>query len=625
MKKLNLSKINAITLSLFGAVLSSGKAYTRDLAVEQKLFSDYNVVVFPNAHYALKEIASFVKSNKKTAKELNSTFYRSWNDVISKTHFELLIDQILHYASTYGTNFEGEAYVPASYFELELSEEESKLPVSFIVGLSEQELVEKIVMLLESGVALKQETVEDLLYVLDALSALEANADRIKNKEAKTVVAEKYGITRILNQNDFMRFLVYKATNETLLIKNANVLNLIKLSRWDISDLLVSYGLKTLAQSFNRYKPFYLAFKKANGKNASAINKIAKLSKVHHKPLAEHPLNRVSKDVFNSEDIAVIENSSIPLLLRGYNAALLSSVYKEHSMFVVRNGRSWVSEEKNKLNKASLKTAKVNAGILKDILIEKLGENFKGKEFYIPSEIEYGLPLSEKQMCGNIPNNTIISTTKTLCVGAFWDRGYGVDDIDLSGLSTDGNKYGWDGDRYSRDKKKIIYSGDMTSVGPNGAVEYLTVSPHEENETEIINVTINSYRGGSTYKYDIVVGVTSDDDIHIGAMMKPKDLLFSGQREAKKRGGSLGNIIIKDGVSKFVFAPSDQSSFRVSDEVNARKEATDVAVLHKLENSLTLNKLIILLGGTIVNELTDSAVDLSPAKINKDFFNVILG
>ena len=43
----------------------------------------------------------------------NATFYKEWNDVISKDRFELFLDQILHYATTYGTDFSlGNGFVP---------------------------------------------------------------------------------------------------------------------------------------------------------------------------------------------------------------------------------------------------------------------------------------------------------------------------------------------------------------------------------------------------------------------------------------------------------------------------------------------------------------------------------
>ena len=45
--------------------------------------------------------------------DYNSTFYASWNDIITRNRLELLLDQIFHYATTYGTDFSlGNGYVP---------------------------------------------------------------------------------------------------------------------------------------------------------------------------------------------------------------------------------------------------------------------------------------------------------------------------------------------------------------------------------------------------------------------------------------------------------------------------------------------------------------------------------
>lgn len=626
MKKFNLAKINHIALSLFGAVLSQKsfeavKLMERNVSKEAKVFSEYNVIVVPEARYAIVEIEQYVRSNKKTAKQLNATFYRAWIDVLSKTRFELLLDQIMHYATTYGTNFEGEVYVPASYEEIELSSKDSKLPVSFINALSVEQLAEKALGLLSSGVALKQETVEQLLEMLDEMSLLVDNAHKVTNKEAKIILADKYGLVNVFNQSDLIRFLVFKATQKTLLIKNPQTVSEIIASKLDISNILRSYGISKIAESFNRYKPLYLAFKKANVKNVGLINKISKLSKTLHKPMKENPLNRISQDILTKEDLTFIEDASVPTLLRAYNAALLKSEFSDYSSFVIRNGKSWVKEEKNSLNDKSLRIAKINAEIIKDVLISKIGEGFVGKKFYIPQEIEYGLPTSEKQMCGNIPNNTIITTEDNLCVGVYWNEKYNVTDLDLSGISTSGRKYGWNAGYQSRNGG-IVYSGDMTSPGPDGATEYLMVKDTVES-VEIIDVTVNGFRSEDEYKFDIIVGLTDEKDIGKKAMMKPADLTFAGERKTSSRGNSLGLIVLEGNVKRFVFSPSETSNLRVSKNNEQRQLATNVATLHKIKHSLTLNKLIELLGGEVVHERGEEIVDLSPQKINKDFFNLL--
>ena len=37
--------------------------------------------------------------------QYNSTFYKTWNDVTSKSRLHLLVDQLVHYMTTYGTDF----------------------------------------------------------------------------------------------------------------------------------------------------------------------------------------------------------------------------------------------------------------------------------------------------------------------------------------------------------------------------------------------------------------------------------------------------------------------------------------------------------------------------------------
>ena len=42
----------------------------------------------------------------------NATFYSSWSDIRDKSGLELLVDQLLHYISTYGTGYTADAYIP---------------------------------------------------------------------------------------------------------------------------------------------------------------------------------------------------------------------------------------------------------------------------------------------------------------------------------------------------------------------------------------------------------------------------------------------------------------------------------------------------------------------------------
>ena len=110
----------------------------------------------------------------------NATFYKSWNDIISKTRIELLEDQLIHYATTYGTNFEGEPYIPNdTYGVLQVC---NKLKV--IDTITKEELTERIYNMLYSNIAMKQETIKDILAIVERLN-LSIEIEKIANKEMR--------------------------------------------------------------------------------------------------------------------------------------------------------------------------------------------------------------------------------------------------------------------------------------------------------------------------------------------------------------------------------------------------------------------------------------------------------
>ena len=79
--------------------------------------SKYGWIVHPDC--CTKTVLDWVKAEAKT--NYNKTFYAKWQDITSKTRFELLVDQLLHYASTYGTDFAvGNGYVPNQEPEVEI-------------------------------------------------------------------------------------------------------------------------------------------------------------------------------------------------------------------------------------------------------------------------------------------------------------------------------------------------------------------------------------------------------------------------------------------------------------------------------------------------------------------------
>ena len=142
----------------------------------------------------------------------NATFYQTIEDVASKTRFELFVEQILHYCSTYGTNFQGEPFI-INDTPIDISQ------TLYIDVISEEEAINRCQNMLYSGIALSQETIENILTILD--NNFEIN--RIKNKEALCIISVKKEIYPH-HAEDIVRVLIYKATGKTLLIKDKETL-----------------------------------------------------------------------------------------------------------------------------------------------------------------------------------------------------------------------------------------------------------------------------------------------------------------------------------------------------------------------------------------------------------------
>lgn len=263
---------NKLSLSLFNSVLSIG---------EGKLSIDYTngVIIEGGAIHAKSDIVKFVKDSKLNGQDLNKTFHKSWKVIKESSREELFIHQITHYLSTYGSNFEGEIYIPNEV----LNVPDTKLKFKVIKALSKKELTQKCLDILKSGIALKEETLTDLFQLIENLGYNFTGQEEIRNKEAIILIADKYGIYPT-NPVEFLRYIVYKSTDSTLLIKDKDTFEKIKLSSYDPSYAFNSYGLDKLASIFNRFKPIFLSYKR---KCPTVINKISKLSKVEHKPFIQ--------------------------------------------------------------------------------------------------------------------------------------------------------------------------------------------------------------------------------------------------------------------------------------------------------------------------------------------------
>ena len=576
------------TLKLFNAVLH--KESNEEIFVSEKGY-----IIEPGALWAKREIDQFYKTENLDGFGLNKTFYKSWRKILNSSRTELLMDQIKHYASTYGSNFKDEIYFPDGTLDVP----DTKVKFKIIKSYSKEELSSKCLSILQSGIALKEETINDILSILvDELSYKFTGKENVKNKEAIVKIADMFGILPT-DTLEFFRYIIYRSTGESLLIKSEDAIQAIKESNYNPAAQFEQFGLTKLAEIFNRFKPLFLAFKT---KCSKTINKISKLSKVHHKPLVLNPLNYATSLMLSDKDKHWLDNATPFALFRALSACHTRMNGQYAFAYRIRNGKSFV-----KNNKVS--------GVVwpnYDFLFNYCKNRFdlSGKKFFLPQDVEYALPTTEKMFVGNIPTGSKFYG-KSMAVGVYWENKWGANDLDLSGLNI-GGKIGWNAN-FKQANGHLIYSGDITDA-KNGAVEYLYAKTGLAEPTLVMN---SVYSGEGNCGYKIIVGKGDQVDYHY--MMNPNKLFLESKCQSVQRQTILGILIPERDRQCFVILNFGAGASRVSGNSEVSIKATN-ALFQQWEKPISFRELIIELGAEIANQPEKATHDFSLDKLQKDSF-----
>jgi hypothetical protein len=576
------------TLKMFNAVIARQSS-------ESPFVSESGFIIEPSALWAKDRIIDYYLREQLNGNDLNKTFHKSWDKIKNTPRFELFIEQILHYISTYGSDFKDEVYIPDEI----LSVPDLKLVYKVVKGYSKEEMRDKCLSLLKSGIAMKEETINDVLSVLvDELGYIFTGDEKIKNKEAVVKIADFYGILP-KDTMEFFRYILYRATGQSLLIKSDTMINAIKATNYNPSAQFNKFGLEKLASIFNRFKPLFLAFKP---QCAKTINKIAKLSKTCHKPFVVNPLNTVTSSYLKQEDIHWLDNATPYALFKALSACYTRMNGQSDFVYRIRNGKSWIKEGD------SIGDFDVNF----DFILRYIKGRFdlSDKKVFLPNDIKYALPTSEKMYVGNIPTGTRFYGKK-MAVGVYWENEWGARDIDLSGLNEDG-KVGWNS-WYSQGDGALMYSGDITSA-PMGAVEYL-YAHNKLNQATLIQS--NVYSGDDKCGYKIIVG--RGDKISREYMMNPNNLLAEVKCNSIQKQTILGILTPKKDEQCFVLLNFGAGQVRVSGD-NKWSVLAKKALFQQWKKPYSFNKLIVALGAQIVESSDETDYNFSLDKLEKDSF-----
>ncbi|MCK9544245.1 MAG: hypothetical protein M0R03_19675 [Novosphingobium sp.] len=564
-----------------------------DYNVINKTTIKFGVMVHPDA--CTQHTLDYLLNN---ASNYNTTFYKSWDDVVSKDRFELLIDQIIHYSTTYGTNFTANPYIPND------NPEEIKFNKFFVIlPIYKEEVQEKIESMLYSGIALKSTTINDIIQIVLGLG-LDIDVEKVANREVKMILYKELGLLP-KKPEEMIRFLVYVITNQSLVIKNKQTFYAIKniISKdqglaLSINGYLNTYGIDKLSSVFYRFKPLFLAMKtKWTSKTINRLRKAARKNHVAYKGTYFETL--LSKESVNLD----VLKKKVEELNNYKKIAILQTINVREKQiglrnFIIRNGKSFIKES-NPLWFDHYKD-------IYNIVYESLINSIRSKNnltIKLPKNIEIALPTSEKSFIGNYPYGTRIKLTDTdSIIGISWKEKDGAEDIDLSFIDISGNKIGWNSDYYNKNGS-IVYSGDMTSAKPE-ATELLYAK--KGFKTGIIKA--NLYSGHVKAKYKMFFASEKIVNMKYNYMVDSNNIIFEDEfnfNENSKE-SSLGII----DANHFTFLMLDSGMNRVSHYTkNDYSTHTIMYIMQTKDSYLKLKDVLVDAEFVFVEENAD--IDLS--------------
>lgn len=506
-----------------------------DITKNNKLINDcianaYKAGYFISPECACEEVFSMLRYMDNN---YNSTFYKSWTDIAEKGYYKLLIDQIIHYMSTYGTEYSGKTYIP--------NDNPLNIPYSELVvipAISVNALAQKCYTMACSGVALTDDMITAILWVMG--SAIEQgytfDLNKITNRE---LMARLHTCCGVLPDDsvEALRVLIYIMTGSTLLIKNRETFAAIRLGifKYPIKDICVMFNIsfddfvEKFAPIFYRFKPLFLMMK---NNNQNIINRLRRKAVKLHQPLIKGFFENItSVETSNNYPVTAVTNiikneKNTFKLIRAasvVNSKLMKENLKVPHVYIIRNGKSYTKSSETPFviptqQKKWFQT--VHQLLIKEI-INRVSENIKSRgitDVILPNNLHLACPISEKMFFGNIPYGSYYNMLDSNnFFGVYWRNEWGTHDFDLS-FSTIDTKFGWDGS-YRNDESSLFFSGDMTNADPE-ATEMFYAPGNVPNGI----IKLNRYNGDPGSKAELFFGQEKIANLERNYMVNPDNV-----------------------------------------------------------------------------------------------------
>lgn len=588
--------------------------------------------------------------------------FSSFLDLSVMVDSEFYLKQIMHYIEVYGADMLVENRHLDTADKSRIEEISNVPPIigSFkftnIVPLNSEEISSKIKNLLFSGVALSEESVNDLISL--SMYYEDVCIDEIANKEVRNALSIRLDVPSFYADN-FLRFFITKTTGTNLLIKDKDTLALVAetspVEKLSIFNQYFGYYsttdcLKELSRVFLRHKKLFMAIKfssyrdkekyPASQELSSIINRIQKLSKKNHKPMKLTTLDKITmlnEPFTNAELTESLKEATVYRKIRLFNALNYMLKNPKYEIYKIRNGKTFTKKINKIYDFQDYHTIMTRINLILVSLRDDLQDKIKGKTFYIPSEVEYAVPTSEKQFFGNIPFGTRITVPRhsDLLYGVHWENivseGEEVSiDLDLKQINKT-SVFGWNGVRRNADNT-IIYSGDVTnaSIDNGGASELFFIDKKAHNQDFIVSLNIyNRSIREEEIPFNFVIGsgnILDNEECSIA----PENMLLQVQSSisAKLREKVIGLVELQDSQICYSIIDIPSGSTNCVSSWSEILEQQLSVLKTSSRTNLNLRELIQACGGTVITNsdfekipadslIKANIIDLSPAKISK--------
>lgn len=437
-------------------------------------------------------------------KALNATFYQTFTDVTDRNVFERKFDQLLHYISVYFQDPNGRDVNHDYVFtlndgtEVDITPDVMKRAV-LIKAIDKDELTDRVKTML-SGIALNNQQIEDLADVILG-GKLDIVEDDIKNKQAKVkLLCLEHRASD--NFDLFARQLAYTMVDKSEIIKkskdfmysvylecrfaNSSEFDEEKVKAEDVNLLLDDYfsrhAPEELGHYIRRYRKFFILVRHvASKKNKTKLNRALRLSNNRYynytrkMPVLDHVLDM---SVPMPDITARLKTATSYKLIKLLNFFKLADL--QYRFYLIRNGKAYIKEQapltKKQISRMNLLRQQI-LSILSSRLHNPSPLNVSRAElshtlFYVPQNVEYGVPTSEKSFVGAMPLFSSVEVKLPLNFGISWHK---QADFDLHVINLTGGHYGWNED-ITDDDHDIVLTGDMVALNKQGnAAEFAQI------------------------------------------------------------------------------------------------------------------------------------------------------